>query len=317
MRTTYQERRALGCRIQLVLVMDEVSQEAADDLMRALWLEILYFEKRCSRFLPDSELSQFNRQAGTKQPVSAELADILAKAADMARRTGGVYNPFILPALQKAGYVGSLESDYAGDATDDFSDRSVVSADRLELGDGWARIPYNTALDLGGCGKGYIGDRLAAMVGGRDDLAGYWFSIGGDTVLGGTDEAGVPWTLYLQPDPKSDDRIGEIVMPAGPGPWAVATSSTRYRKSSRSGAWHHIIDPRSGRIADSELELAVVHGRSLLVADVLATCVLIVGRGAASDVLADCGDVRAAAWQGKAPAGLELWGTGITSYQDG
>ena len=315
MRTTYQERRALGCRVQLALVMDEDDQAGVEDLMRTLWLEILYFEKRCSRFLPDSELSQFNRQAGTKQPVSAELADILAAAADMAVRTDGVYNPFILPALQKAGYVGSLEPGRADDSIDDFSARSVASAGQLELGDGWARIPYNTAIDLGGCGKGYIGDRLADMVAGMDDLAGYWFSIGGDTVLGGSDESGAPWTLYLQPDPKVDDRIGEIVVPGDGGPWAVATSSTRYRKGKHSGgAWHHIIDPRSGKAADTDLELAIIHGHSLLLADVLATSVLIVGRKAAPGLVASNDGIRAAAWQGDASDPLELWGDGITTY---
>lgn len=312
MRTTYQERRALGCRVQLALVGNDPAY--AEELMRQLWLEILYFEKRCSRFLPDSELSQLNRLAGSKQFISPEMRRVLQASQRMSVRTGGLYNPFVLPALQRAGYVGTLEADRQSDVSDDFSGRSLTAADRLEVGDDWMMIPYGTALDLGGCGKGYIGDCLSDMVKDDDRLSGYWFSIGGDTVLDGVDADGRPWTLYLQPDPKRDDRIGEVNMLPGAGRLAVATSSTRYRAGEKSGKrWSHIIDPRTGRVTDGNVDLAIISATSLLVADVLATCVLIAGSDAAPALL-DGGDVRCAAWQAGESEDLITWREGITPY---
>src|SRR5579883_1666675 len=128
MLTYYQSRVALGSMAELALVSD-ADEAVLDEYFRQLWLALLKFERRCSRFLPASELSQFNRSAGLKQPVSVQFRTVMLAAQEMAAATEGLYNPFILPALQRAGYVHSMVSDHTHDPVDDFSDRSVPSAD--------------------------------------------------------------------------------------------------------------------------------------------------------------------------------------------
>lgn len=319
MRTIYQERTVLGSRLQLALVTD-ASEGQAEEVFRALWLEIFLFEKRCSRFLPGSELSRFNRSAGARLDITPEFRDALLAAQRMADWTGGLFNPFILPALQRAGYDHSLLPAHEHDASDDHSTRRLVAASELEIGDHWARIPYGSAIDLGGCGKGYIGDHLAALAANHPDggrLAGFWFAIGGDVITQGVDEAGQPWTVYLQPDPKADRRIGEVTVP-GEGSYAVATSTTAYRRGQKGGqAWHHIIDPRSGRPADTDVSLATVCGRSLLEADVLASCAIIVGSAEVAAFLRDH-EVRDGLWQGgqdRKKGGIGKLGSAIRLYE--
>ena len=60
---------------------------------------------------------------------------------------------------------------------------------------------------------------------------------------------------------------------------AVATSSTRQRRwQDASGRpQHHLIDPRTGRPADSGLSQVTVHGAEAWMAEVLAKAVLIGG----------------------------------------
>jgi thiamine biosynthesis lipoprotein len=312
MRLAYQERQALGSRIQLALVVGDRQDEAP--LFQQLWLELLLFEKRCSRFLPASELSTFNRAAGTRQPLSPEFRDILVAAQRMAHQTAGLYNPFVLPALQRSGYKNSLLPGHQTDDTDDFSDRRVVVADRLEVADTWARIPYGTAIDLGGCGKGYIGDVLAGQAL-QQKLSGFWFAIGGDVIAYGADEQQQPWTVYLQPDPKADQdqRIGQVAVPTD-GLYAVATSTSLYRRGQQAGkAWHHIIDPRSGRPADSDITVATVCDGSLLRADVLASCLIIVGSGQAAELVHQH-KLSSAAWLVHGKPGLQAFGASITAY---
>jgi thiamine biosynthesis lipoprotein len=277
MLTHFQTRIALGSTIHLTLVTD-TPPSALDEIFRSLWLMIFEFENSFSRFLPDSELSQFNRKAGIRQSVSPAFRELLHTAHEQSVLSDGLYNPFILPALQLAGYLNSMVAEHHDDAVDDFSSRVVVSADQLEVGDNWACIPYGTAIDIGGIGKGYIGDLLADKASSYRELQGYWFSLGGDIVTGGLNEVGEPWTIQIE---DTTSRIasmaGKAIVPDTKR-YAVATSSILRRKGVKNGTtWHHIIDPRTNTPADSDIATASICARSALLADMLASCAVIVG----------------------------------------
>ncbi len=268
----YQEQVALGSKTGLSLVSDATAARI-DVLYDELWREIFLFERRFSRFLPGSELSVFNRGAGTKRFISSEFRDILVAAREVARQTAGLYNPFILPALQASGYTHSRVPGHAQDAVDDHSHRSVVEIDRLEIGDDWARIPYNTALDLGGCGKGYLADKLRDKL--PNTVAGYWLSFGGDIAVGGSNEDKQPWTVNIESAEDSSKNIGAITASSTCG---VATSGTIVHHGKKAGKpWHHIIDPRTLGPTETDVLLATVCDESVLRADVLASCAVILG----------------------------------------
>lgn len=275
LRTYYETYPAMGSVVKICLT-SSMDQAEADRLLHHLKKEIMQFEKRCSRFLPASELSRFNQKAGTKQGVTPQLLSILTKARDIGIRTEGLYNPFILPALQRVGYLHSVVPDYANDPTNDYSSRVMTPVTNLEVGDGWARIPYNTAIDLGGCGKGYIGDLLADIIDTHETVKGYWLSMGGDIVARGIHESGLPIAIGI-----SDEHTGKIIArmtPDGMERYAVATSTTLRRQGIQDGvSWHHIIDPRTARPADSDLPTVSVVHPFLFDADVHATNCIILG----------------------------------------
>jgi len=277
-----QTRIALGSPVTLTMVSDS-RQPVIDELFRQLWLQIFEFEKRFSRFLPASELSHFNHEAADRQLVSAEFRDLLLAAKQMAALTDDLYNPFVLPALQRAGYTHSMVAAHAHDQVDDYSNRSVVSPDKLKVGDNWASIPYGTAIDLGGCGKGYAGDLLADLIDARSDIQGYWFSLGGDIVARGLDEQGSPWVIQVEDTATSSGIAGQCET-SGRERYAVATSSILRRKGVKDGrAWHHIIDPRTNQPARTDTATASVCARTALVADVLASCAVILDSEQAVD----------------------------------
>ncbi len=287
----YQESIALGSKTGLSLVSKAPSTKI-ESLYHELWKAIFLFERRFSRFLPDSELSMFNNNAGLKQTISPEFRDILMATKKIANETGGIYNPFILPALQAAGYRHSRVPGHEQDAVDDHSKKSVASIDRLEVSDNWARIPYGTALDLGGCGKGYLADLLRAKL--PNIVTGYWLSFGGDIAVSGHDEHNQPWAITVE---SADDPLRNIATVSSAKINAVATSGTivhRGKKANRS--WHHIIDPRTRRPAKTDVLLSTVCDSSALRADVLASCAVILGSNRGLQFLKDHG-VKAALLQ--------------------
>lgn len=271
----YQKHTALGSTIELCIVSDQPRHEI-DALYQALWHMIFSFEKQYSRFLPASELSFFNRRAGTRHTISASFREVLQAAQVMAHKTDSLFNPFILPALQAAGYQHSLVSGHEHDAVDDHSHRRVVPITELEIGDTWAKIPFGTALDFGGHGKGYLADQLASIV--PKNVQGFWFSLGGDIIAGGADEQGKPWRISIQHAGSPSQTIGSVIVPIG-SRLAVATSGTMQRRGVKQGkVWHHLIDPRTLRPAITDMRIATVCASSALEADVFASCAVILNR---------------------------------------
>src|SRR5438105_11414158 len=63
----------------------------------AAWVAEMH--QRFSRFLPDSELSRFNAEAGRQVEVSAELEALLRAAVEAWWSSGGLVNACVLEAM--------------------------------------------------------------------------------------------------------------------------------------------------------------------------------------------------------------------------
>jgi thiamine biosynthesis lipoprotein len=114
-------------------------------------------ERRWSRFLPDSEISQLNAHAG--QPVAVHRSTLLLveRAVEAWRLTGGAFDPTVLGDVLRAGYDHSLAGSPGGsslaerapgcsDLVQACSDITVDHAESL------VRLPPGTGFDPGGIG---------------------------------------------------------------------------------------------------------------------------------------------------------------------
>jgi thiamine biosynthesis lipoprotein len=282
MQRLQQTRHALGSTAYLTVVLDD--HVHSETIFATLWQQIDAFEQRFSRFLPDSELSHCNRAAGMQQSISAEFRDLLVTTQALAEKSQGLYNPFILPALQRAGYKGSWPQPNIRDEALNYENRiAVVDWREMTIGDTWVRIPKNTALDFGGIGKGYLLDRLDETLKPMD-IAGYWLSLGGDILCSGHDGAGESWQIGVQHAKRETNTVASVTNHGRK--LAVATSGTTKRQGiSDNGSWHHIIDPRTGQPAKTNVLTATVSAGTATSADVAAKCLVIAGSGSADATL--------------------------------
>lgn len=274
----YQEaKRALGSDVLLTAVLaDDVDPRA---IFEVLWQKIDRFEQRFSRFLATSELTSFNHSAGKRQQVSTEFLDLLAASKSLAEKTSGLYNPFILPALQQAGYKGSWPHPEIVEAAVNYERRNFATWTEIKLGENWAQIPQGTALDFGGIGKGYLLDELAACLHAQR-VKHFWLSLGGDILCSGYDLDGAAWQIAVQSAVEVSRNITTVI---GDGDlFAVATSGVTKRKGETiDGTWHHLIDPRTGKPASTDILTTTVVTDKAVEADVFAKCLVIVGNGEA------------------------------------
>ncbi len=264
-------QKAMGGSVQIGLIMP--GDENVRLIFDTLWLELFRFEKAASRFLATSELTYLNKYGEIQHGLSPILKKALLAAKKSAVMSENLYNPFVLPAIQRAGYLYSV-NDKEQKSVDDFRNRRIVDVDELHVGDDWVKIPYGTAIDLGGCGKGHIIDELANLARANGAVGG-WIDASGDIYAWGTDADNQPITIALQA--LTNDAKGKIISVPVEG-MGIATSGTFARPGvTFAGQDHHIIDPRTGMPAVSDIRLATVCAKTGLEADVLASTAIILG----------------------------------------
>jgi FAD:protein FMN transferase len=269
----FQENKyLLGSDCLITLSCD--TKEKANNLFGLLWDLVVDFENKFSRFKLDSELSLLNINAGKDFNASREMIEILKEAIYWAMKTKGLYNPFILPELQRAGYLGSWPKPTNFNPDLDFSSRKLHKIDALKISENTVNIPKDSALDLGGIGKGYLLKILSENI--PEGLKGYWISLGGDIIADGFGEDDKPWEIAIE------DAIngGELTKVSNNGrKLAVATSGTNRRSTKK---WNHLIDPRTGLSTKSDILTATVVSNNPIEADILASCLVLLNSVEAS-----------------------------------
>jgi FAD:protein FMN transferase len=223
--------------------------------------------RRYSRFLPESELSRFNAAAGDWVGVSSELEEMLRTALEAYESSGGLVHAGVLPAMLAIGYTRPISQ--GPTRLSAAPPPPAPLPEMLEVKAGQARLRPGTAVDLGGIAKGWLADRLASELGGVCLV-----NLGGDLFARGGGPEGQGWPVGLG---------GATLLLHNQG---AATSGTWRRRWEASGSTvHHLIDPRSGRPAQSDLREVSVVASTATVAEVCAKTALLLGSSEAAAYL--------------------------------
>lgn len=265
-----QTGKALGSEVTLTLIVGD--EQTADKFFEELWKQINDFEDRFSRFKTKSELTKFNNTAGEDTKISPEFRELLDATSNYMHLTGGLFSPFVLPALQRAGYKGSWPDPDSFDKTLDYRGLDSKINEKIIVNDNSAKIPYGTALDFGGIGKGFLLEQLADFLTAHE-IDNFWLSLGGDIVCQGNDINNNPWEIGIAEVEGTGLTVTAVQNRAG-ARLAVATSGTTKRKGED---WHHIIDPRIGHSAKTDILMATVVTHNGIEADIFAKCLVILG----------------------------------------
>jgi thiamine biosynthesis lipoprotein len=231
-------------------------------------------EQRFSRFRPDSELSLVNEASGRSVELSAGFASLLRYALEAAERTGGLFDPTVLPAVIASGYDRDFDEVLAG-ARGALHPPIPCGRWRAVHLDGLrVFMPDGIALDLGGIAKGWTVD-LAARAAVRAGIPWALVNGGGDLRIAGA----APAVSVAVEDPgHRESECARLHLRSG----ALATSSTMAR------AWgeglHHLIDPRTGRPTAGDVVQATVWAPTCAEAEVLAKAAVVGGRAAVAHV---------------------------------
>jgi thiamine biosynthesis lipoprotein len=260
------EFHAMGCH--MLAVFDSDGHAAAvREVPR--WFEA--WEQTFSRFRVESELNQINRRTGQWTRVSAAMWEVMHLALIAARWTDGVYSPTILNALEAAGYDRTFDAITASaEPITTQPDGQWQSIQRQSLKRS-IYLPPNVRLDLSGIVKGWAADRAAKKLGVRGPVL---IDAGGDVAVSGPRADGSPWPIGVLNPFQPAQHFETLKIDHG----GVATSGKDYRRWLRDGQWqHHLIDPRTGLPAQTDVLSTTVIAPSAVEAEIAAKVIAITG----------------------------------------
>jgi FAD:protein FMN transferase len=259
---------AMGTEIELL-----VDGEDAGRALVAAEAEFHRLEGLLSRFRDDSELSRLNA-SGTLE-AGPDLVRVVELALEARERSGGRFDPTVHDALVAAGYDRSFEDmsvEDGGDAGGRHDRRPCTpppAAGAVRVAGSRIELERGVRIDLGGIAKGYAAERAAELLATAGPCL---VNAGGDVATrGGT------WPIGVE------TGSGTITLELTDGS-ALATSGRDRRRWRRNGRdLHHLIDPRTGHPADSDLLRLTVVTTDAVEAEVTAKALFLVGAERAAE----------------------------------
>ena len=264
----------MGTTISMLLPTD--GAEAGVQIARDLFAE---WEQVLSRFIPESELSRLNEQAGTPVAVSDLLYTVLATALTAAQASAGVYDPALLDQLVKIGYDRTFDAIAAVDFD------PIIPG---EPGGRWRGIkvnpiyrevtlPAGVKLDFGGIAKGMAVDAALERLR-QSGISPAMINAGGDLAVTGLPPSEDTWLIAVP----GQERYWSLPLHHG----AVATSGIAHRHWRQGNTLrHHLLDPRTGLPAQSDLWSVTVVADRCEQAEVAAKVAFILGPRSGADFL--------------------------------
>jgi thiamine biosynthesis lipoprotein len=206
--------------------------------------------------------------------VDPAVLDVVALACDASRRSGGIFDPTVLPLMHLYGFYGP-ERTSAPSAREVDAALSVMGSAGVRIDRGAGTLVLDRAgagLDLGSIGKGWAVDRAVDALRARGVRSGL-VDIGGKMYgLGSPDDDAPGWTAGLF-HPVTNQLEHVFVLRDA----AVGTSgnSERFRVIGHTRVGH-LFDARRGVPSAGHLSASVV-ASTCLEADLLCTVAFLVG----------------------------------------
>lgn len=218
---------------------------------------VMEFESNYSRFDDTSYISKLNDNKRLEN-APQELINMLKYALDVYDATDGIFNISVGSKLEKSGY--GYKKDMSSKISKSLRNDLLIKDDVLSLS-------KNTRIDLGGFGKGWLIEKLAAYLQ-NESIFDYVINGGGDIAVGNYSS-----TIYIEHPLDASQQIGEIILKNN----ALASSSNIKRSwiiNSKEQA--HIVNPNN-RSKSKILSMHVLADR-ILFADTFATVFMLVER---------------------------------------
>jgi thiamine biosynthesis lipoprotein len=233
------------------------------------------YEKLLSRSLQDSDIFRLNHAGGAWVPINEKTAGLIRGAGEYYELSGGLFDITILPVSELWDFKSSQPSlPEEQELSQALKKVGYGNIELKQVQENWqARLKNGAMIDLGGIAKGFIADEIAAYLQTKGVRAAT-INLGGNILTLGAKKNGEKWNIGLQSPDSSAELLGVVSLAKG----SVVTSGSYERCFELNGqVYHHILDPRTGYPAQSDLKAVTVICENSQRADALSTCCFLLG----------------------------------------
>lgn len=270
----------MGSFFEFVLVAPSNEEEKAWALINTCIKEVKRIEKVISEWIPNSEVSEINKNAGTQPTtVSTEFYELLQRSMAISKLTQGAFDLTFLAYYDY--WKFNNNQTFPFDTAKIKALSSFVNYEKIELlPNNQVALPKGFKLGLGGIGQGYAVDKLKKML--LDNgYNNFVINSSGDVYAHGARADGTPWKVGIA-SPLDRDKIVQWLPIQN---FAVVTSGTSEKNFEYNGEiYSHIINPKTG-FPITGLQSVTVISEFTEVADALATSILILGTEVGLDLV--------------------------------
>lgn len=257
----------------------QISALCAPELMDRISERCRFFEERFSRTKEGSDIWNINQAHGAPVEVSEETARCIEASLAYSEASGGLFDISIGAVSSLWDFVEGIKPD------DDAIKEAVKHVDYRTISVDGTTVTLadpDAMLDLGGIAKGFITDDLVSML--REaGCESAMLSLGGNVYVLGESFRGDDWNVGVQdPNGTANDVIASI-----PARDKSLVTSGLYERSFTVDdvLYYHILDPRTGYPAKTDLASASIVSDSSTDGDAYSTTLFLMGHDKAMDLL--------------------------------
>lgn len=225
----------------------------------------------------NSDIYKANHSGGQAVEVSDETASLVGFALDMARQTRGALNPAIYPVLEAWGFTTDSKQVPSREEIDRLLENTDYT--RIKLDGNMLTVPDGMEMDLGSVGKGYAADLVTETL--KDyGVESAILSLGGNIQAIGSHPDGTDWRIGIRA-PWEEGYIG--ILSASDAAVVTSGGYENYFEDEDGHIYWHILDPSTGRPAESGLQSVTIIGAEGRMCDALSTSLFVMGAEKARD----------------------------------
>ena len=221
-----------------------------------------------------SEIFKLNNANGEQIKISSDTALLINRSIEINKDTNGAFDITLYPITKEWGFTTGNYKVPTQARIDELL--KYVGSENIILDNDNNSVSLNNHanIDLGGIAKGYAG-RCAADIIKSEGITSAILNMGGNVQTIGAKPDGNNWKIGIQDPNDSSDIVGIVEV----ADKAVITSGgyERYFEDENGNIYRHIIDPKTGYPAETDIISVTVIGSDGMTCDALSTSLFVMG----------------------------------------
>lgn len=242
-------------------------------------------QKELSWRLESAEVACINADAGAgPTTVSPAMAEWLERCLKVSEESAGAFDVSI-GLLSRLWDIDAWAAEYPQDY--ELPEQEEIA--QALAAAGWQKIrlesqaegtlvsiPAEMQLDLGAVGKGVALDEIRGVLEEHEEVRGAVISVGGSILIYGSKPEGGTWQIAVTDPLDPAKSVGVLTLDGG---YCVSTSGDYERYVEVDGVrYHHILDPRTGSPARSDVAGVTIVTKDGFLSDALSTACFVLGQ---------------------------------------